>query len=48
MQPPKYHKYNKYINLVSENQHHQIKDVKLKDVKALALIKVHTRTYTMR
>lgn len=39
---------DKYIKLVSENQHHQPKDVKLKDVKALALIKAHTRIYTMR
>ena len=39
---------DEYICLVSQNEHHQAKDVHLKDVKAIAIIKAHTRIYTMR
>ncbi|MGY0407423.1 MAG: LexA family transcriptional regulator [Polaribacter sp.] len=38
----------KYIKLVSENQHHQPKDVALKKVRALALVKASVRINAMR
>jgi len=38
----------KYIRLVSENQHHQPKDIPLKKVKALALVKASIRINSMR
>jgi phage repressor protein C with HTH and peptisase S24 domain len=36
-----------YIKLVSENKHHQDKDVQLKKIRALALIKATIRLNTM-
>ncbi|MBU2923015.1 S24 family peptidase [Winogradskyella psychrotolerans] len=36
-----------YIKLVSQNQHHQPKDVKLKKVRAMALIKASIRINSM-
>lgn len=37
-----------YIKLVSENQHHQPKDIHLKSVKAMALVKASVRINAMR
>jgi len=37
-----------YVKLVSENQHHQPKDVPLKKVRALALVKASVRINSMR
>ncbi|HZW63600.1 MAG TPA: S24 family peptidase [Flavobacteriaceae bacterium] len=37
-----------YIKLVSENQHHQPKDIPLKKVRALALVKASIRINAMR
>lgn len=37
-----------YIKLVSENQHHQPKDIHLKNIKAMALIKASIRINAMR
>jgi len=37
-----------YVKLVSENQHHQPKDVPLKSVRAMALIKASIRINAMR
>lgn len=37
-----------YIKLVSENRHHQPKDIPMKQVKALALIKASIRINSMR
>lgn len=39
---------DKYIKLVSENQHHQPKDVPLKRLRALALVKASIRINAMR
>jgi len=39
---------DKYIKLVSQNQHHQPKDIHLKKVRALALIKASIRINSMR
>lgn len=39
---------DKYIKLVSQNQHHQSKDVLLKKVRALALVKASIRINSMR
>ena len=36
-----------YIRLVSQNQHHQDKDIKLSKVRALALIKASIRINSM-
>jgi phage repressor protein C with HTH and peptisase S24 domain len=38
---------DEYIKLVSQNQHHQSKDVHLSKVRALALIKASVRMYSM-
>lgn len=38
---------DKYIKLVSENQHHQPKDINLKNVKAIALVKASIRINAM-
>lgn len=38
----------KYVKLVSENQHHQPKDIPLKKVRALALVKASIRINAMR
>ncbi len=38
----------KYIKIVSENQHHQPKDIPLKKIRALALVKASVRINSMR